>query len=371
MRAVDVVVVGGGAMGSVAAWQLARRGAEVVQLEQFEPGHARGSSHGRARIVRLAYTDPFYVDLAAAALERWDQLEDEAGERLRVVTGAVDHGDPETVMALAGALTAGGHGVEWLSAREAGLRWPGLAFEEPVLYQPQGGRADADRTVAVLQRLARQHGAEVRHDAPVTGLNPDPDSVQVGTPAGSLRARQVVVAAGAWTPRLVAGHLPFPRLTVTREQPALFQPREWSDPWPSFIHHQRDAATRAGVSPRGAFGLASPNGVKVGFHAVGPEVEPSAEPAAPDGARLRELQEYVARWAPGLDPASADPEPCLYELTGSGDFVIDRVGPLTVAGGFSGHGFKFVPEIGRIVADLVLEGGFVPDRFRLAAHRRG
>lgn len=371
MGDVEVVVVGGGAMGSAAAWQLARRGAGVVVLEQYRPGHTQGGSHGSSRIIRLAYRDPFYVDLAAAALHQWDLLEDEAGERLRVVTGVVDHGDRPTVDGLAATLTAQGHPVEWLSAREAGLRWPGLAFEEPVLHQPQGGRADADRTVAALQRLAAEHGAEIRHDARVEAITPQAGAVEVRTADGGVRARQVVVAAGAWAPGLVGTLVPMPELTVTVEQPAHFRPREWSDPWPSFIHHQRDAATRTGVSPRGAFGLASPDGVKVGLHAVGPVVDPDTDRSDPDPARVRELQDYVAHWVPGVDPATAVPQPCLYDLTDSSDFVLDRVGQLTIAAGFSGHGFKFTPEIGRMVADLVLGGGAVPDRFRLSAHRCG
>lgn len=368
MREVDVVIVGGGAMGSAAAWQLARRGADVMVLEQFEPGHQQGSSHGSSRIVRLAYQDPFYVDLAAAALRWWDQLEDEAGEQLRVVTGVVDHGDRKTVESLAATLTACGQAVEWLSPREASLRWPGLAFEEPVLYQPDGGRVDADRTVAALQRLAIERGSEVRHSARVDAIRPGTDRVDVRTPAGVVGARQIVVAAGAWTPAVVAGHMAMPPLAVTLEQPAHFRPRDWSNPWPSFIHHQRDAATRTGVSPRGAFGLASPDGVKVGFHAVGPLVEPGAAEREPDTARLRELQDYVERWVPGVDPQHADPQPCLYELTDTSDFVIDRVGSIIVAAGFSGHGFKFTPEIGRLVAELVLDNVRPPDRFGLQAH---
>ena len=97
---VEVVVVGGGAMGSAAAWQLARRGADVVLLEQFGPGHGRGSSHGSSRIVRLSYDDPFYVDLAAAAYQQWDELEADSGEQLLTWTGVVDHGEQSTVDAM-------------------------------------------------------------------------------------------------------------------------------------------------------------------------------------------------------------------------------------------------------------------------------
>lgn len=351
-------------MGSAAAWQLTRRGAEVLLLEQFDVGHVLGGSHGSSRIIRLAYSDPFYVRLAAASFEQWGQLEDEAGERLRVITGVVDHGDRATVEKLAAAVVAFGHPVEWLNAAQARLRWPGLAFDEPVMFQPGGGRVDSDRTVAVLQRLAAEHGAEVRHNTQVRAVEPRADGLDVRTTDEILRARHVVVAVGAWAPELVGHLVPLPEITVTLEQPAHFQPLRWSDPWPSFIHHQRDAATRTGVSPRGAFGLACPDGVKVGLHGVGPVIDVRGERAV-DLQRLRELQDYVKRWVPGVDSDHADPSPCLYDFTPDSDFVVDRIGQLTVATGFSGHGFKFTPEIGRLVADLVLGTGTVPDRFRV------
>jgi sarcosine oxidase len=364
MQHIDVLVVGGGAMGSAAAWQLARRGADVLLLEQYEPGHHRGGSHGSARIVRLAYADPFYVELAATAMARWDELEDEAGERLLVGTGAIDHGDRPTVLALAAAMETVGYRAEWLSPREAARRWPGLAFDGDVLYQARGGRVHADRAVAALQRQAAGHGAEIRHGVRVESISPLPSGAEVHTAAGPVRAEQVVVAAGSWAPKVLAGVIALPDLVVSLEQPVHFRPHDWSTPWPSFIHHQADATTRRGLSPRGTYGLASPDGVKVGFHGAGPKIDPDAG-REPDPVALRELQDYVRRWVPGVNADTAEPAPCPYDVTESSDFVIDRAGDITVATGFSGHGFKFTPEVGRMVADLVLTGTQAPERFRI------
>jgi sarcosine oxidase len=231
-------------MGSAAAWQLARRGADVVLLEQFSPGHVRGSSHGSSRIVRLSYADPFYVDLAAASYARWDELEADSGEQLVTWTGVVDHGDPPTIDAMDAILIARGHLTERLPPAEAAERWPGLRFDEPVLFHPRGGRAHADRTVAALQRVAERHGAETRHDTRVAALVPESDGVEVRTSSAALRAAAVVVAAGAWTASLLGDTLELPSLTVTREQPAHFPPRDPEMPWPSFIHHQPARAPR-------------------------------------------------------------------------------------------------------------------------------
>jgi sarcosine oxidase len=365
MRPRDVVVVGGGAMGSAAAWQLARRGVDVTLLEQFEPGHTRGGSHGSSRIVRLSYDDPFYVDLAATGYGGWAELEDDCGEQLLTWTGVVDHGDPATVGTLAAAMESRNHAVETVDPDEAAERWPGLRFDPTVLFHPRGGRAHADRTVAALQRVAAARGAEIRHGVEVETVVPGTDAVEVRTPGETLRARHVVVAAGAWARQLLDGVVMLPSLTVTREQPAHFPPFDPATAWPSFIHHIAGATAHGAATPRGVYGLAGQDGVKVGFHAVGPVVDPRAVPDGVDEPRLRELQEYVTRWVPGVDASRPAADGCLYDLTDAADFVVDRVGPLTIAVGFSGHGFKFVPEIGRLVADLVLGTGIPPTRFAI------
>jgi sarcosine oxidase len=315
--------------------------------------------------VRLSYADPFYVDLAAAAFERWTELEAEAGEPLLTWTGVVDHGDEPTVRDMADLLHARGHAVDLLDTAAAMDRWPGLRFTSPVLFHPHGGRGDADRTVAALKRAAGRYGAEIRHGSRVEAVVPVANSVEIRTADQVIRAGSVVVAAGAWTSSLLSDVPTLPKLTVTREQPAHFPPRDPEQPWPSFIHHLAGIATRGTATPRGAYGLSSADGVKVGFHAVGPVIDPDDPDRGVDAARLRALQDYVAEWIPGVDAARPDAVPCLYDLTDDSDFVVDRIGQVTIAAGFSGHGFKFTPQIGHIVADLVLDGGPAPRRFGL------
>ena len=350
-------------MGSATAWQLARRGVDVVLLERFTPGHDRGSSHGSSRIVRFSYEDPFYVALAANAFELWAELEGDVGEELLTWTGVVDHGEAAVVETLAATLRQSGHATEVLEPRAAELRWPGLRFDGPVLFHPHGGRVHAD------QRSPRSSGRR-RRMVPTSGTacassrscRVRPVSRSAARDA-AWTARRAVVAAGAWTGSLLADLVALPRLTVTLEQPAHFPPRDAAATWPSFIHHLSDARTRTGATPRGAYGLAGPDGVKVGLHAVGPLVDPETDERAVDARRLRELQDYVGAWIPGADVDHPSATPCLYTLTDNADFVIDRVGPVVAAAGFSGHGFKFAPEIGRILADLALGTGRAPESF--------
>jgi sarcosine oxidase len=353
----DVIVVGGGAMGSAAAWALARAGREVHLLERFGAGHDRGGSHGATRIFRLVYGEPDYVALARRSLRLWRDLEAESGTELLVTTGAIDHGIAGPIVTgVTDVLAAQGVPFDVLDPAEARRRWPGMAFGTPALHQSDGGRLLADAAIRTLQRLS---GVQISYERAVTSLALAGDGVEVRTEDGTLRARQVVVAAGSWAPALLRGIVDLPPLSVTQEEPAHFQPVDALS-WPSFIHWR---------APHDVYGLLTPGeGVKVGFHGSGPVVDPDRRDntATEEGSRL--LREYVERWLPGLRAGTAAPISCLYDNTASGDFVLDRVGPITVATGFSGHGFKFVPAIGQILADLVTGARPAPARFRLAAH---
>ncbi len=363
-RQEHVVVVGAGAMGSAAAWRLALRGCRVTLLEQFEPGHVRGASHGSSRIFRHAYADRRYVDLAARAAALWSELEDADGTRLLTWTGAVDHGDPGAVQTLARVLGQAGVAYQILSPRTARERWPGLEFDTVVLHHGAGGRVDADRAVVALQRRAAAAGAEIAHRTPARALHASRQGVEVVLDSGSVKADQVVVAAGAWTADLVGGLVELPRLRTTKEQPAHFAPRELELEWPSFIHHPGSDLRGPGI-----YGLGSPDGIKIGEHGTGPEVHPDTRDFEADPKSTDRLQQYAAEWLPGVDPASAVPVTCLYTTTSDSNFVIDRSERITVAAGFSGHGFKFTPAIGELVAELVEGNISAPDLFSLSRIR--
>jgi sarcosine oxidase len=351
-RDADVVVVGGGAMGSSAAWQLAARGVDVVLLERFETGHTRGASHGASRIFRLSYPEPVYVELARRALDLWHELEDRSGTTLLTTTGGVDHGRPADLAGLADALASAGEPGTWLERRAAEERWPGMRFDGRVLFHEHTGRVHADHAVAALRSSAEKAGAVTHFETPVTELVPlGDDRVEVRTRDRTYRARVAVVTAGAWTAKLLGGLVPLPPLVVTQEQPAYFAPMP-DFAWPAFIHYRQTGAV---------YGLDTPGeGVKVGEHGTGMRIDPDRRDFRPEPARLQELRRYVDDWLPGLDPDVFTPISCTYTSTPRNDFVLDRAGPIVVGAGFSGHGFKFVPAIGRVLADLAL-GGRCPD----------
>ena len=346
-----VVVVGGGVMGSAAAWQLASRGFAVTLLERGAPGHTEGSSHGSSRIFRLAYADASYVDLAARALPLWRQVEEDAGLEVLSLTGAVDHGPAAATGAIHAELRGAGHTSRLLTPEQAGERWPGLRFDTSVLFHAAAGRVHSDRAVVAFQRAAAAKGAVVRHGVRVAELlRHGVNRVEVVTTDDEVfTADAAVVAVGGWAPGLTARSVSgLPRLRVTQEQPVHFPAPDALD-WPSFIHH-----AGAGLDDEsGVYGLGSTDGVKVGFHGVGPVVDPDHRDRGIDPAALRRVQQYAERWLPGVDASAPTATTCLYTITPDHDFVVDRDGPVTVLAGFSGHGFKFASVIGELAADLV------------------
>jgi sarcosine oxidase len=347
----DAVVVGAGAMGAAAAWWLARRGRRVALIERFEVGHTRGSSHGASRIFRYAYADPVMSRLVIETRPLWDELQGDAGQMLLEEIGALDHGDPPTVDALADAMAAAGVPFERLSPEAAAERWPHLRFEGAVIHQPTAGRCLADATVAALVRRSEEHGADVRCGVGPATLSLDGGGARVQAGGDELEAATVVVTAGGWVGSLVGPgssvDLPLPALRVTEEQLVHFPPvvgREEWERWASVIHH----------TDRFWYALPSPGvGLKVGGHHEGDVIEPDCRRDGPDPDYVAGLVRYVEGWIPGVRPEPMAGTTCLYTTTPDERFLVDRRGPIIVGSACSGHGFKFVPLIGRVLADLV------------------
>ena len=365
MERVEVAVVGSGVIGSAAARALAARGAQAVLLEQFELGHARGSSHGATRIFRLSYPDPGYVRMAVIGREAWTRLQDEAGQELLVTTGGLDAGP--AAGSCAAALGECGVAHTWLPAEEVSARFPGVAPRpgEPMLYQADAGVLLADRAVAALQRLAGRDGADIRGCTPVVGVEPKGDRVLLRTQAGEISARVAVIAAGGWCAGLLAGALArVPELTVTLQRIRYFMPRAAVGGWPTLIEWSGTAAEWYAVPAAGG----AP-GVKVAAHTPGRSVDPGSGPFDEiDPGAEQEAARYVRERLPGLVPDGLGAETCLYTMTPDEHFVLDREGPVVVGGGGSGHAFKFGPLLGETLADLALglPTRIPRDRFALA-----
>jgi len=323
-----VTVIGAGVVGAAAAWALTVRGAEVTIHEQFELGHGRGSSHGRTRIVRLAYPDPAWVRLAADAREDWRRLEEESGRTLLSLVGLVELAASPGLTSQAG-LAACGVEHRLLTPAEARLLGVALPAGWCALYEPGGGFVRADLACTALLDAARGRGARILAGSRVESL-------------GELDADVIVVAAGAWVRDLV----PDVPVRITRETLAYF--RREGPPLPSVGQLSEDGSGHL------LYALHDPvYGVKAGAHHGGGEADPH-EPGLPDEQIVERVAAWVRERLPGVDPNPVAAETCLYTTTPGETFVLERRGRLVVASACSGHGFKFAPLVGERVAELVL-----------------
>jgi sarcosine oxidase len=340
----DVVVVGAGVMGSAAAWRLARRGVEVVLLEQFDLCHDRGSSHGAVRVFRFSYDDPRYVRMAMEALPLWRELEEESGDSILTVTGGYDFGPGEQLDANARALASCGAAFDLIDGQEVGRRFPEVVLpaHAPVLYQKDAGVLAAEGAVQALVREAVRTGAELHERTPVLGLTPSEEGVDVRTADATYGGRVAVITAGPWAGSLLGGagvELP---VVTSRETVAFFRfPEEPALPvlveWTTLPTYALPSAGQR---------------VKVGWHRSGPEAGPDL-PAAPDQRVLDHLSEWTASHYPTAELDHA--ETCMYTNTADESFILERRGSLVIGSACSGHGFKFAPLVGERLASLVLE----------------
>lgn len=342
----DVIVIGGGVMGTAAARALARRGRDTLLLDRFEIGHARGSSGGPTRIFRLTYEDPVHVRMARRALEDWRELEDEAGEPLLFTTGGLDIGVDGRPSAA--ALEAAGEAFEYLAPEAVAERWPALRLSPrtEVFVQEEGGVAMAERTVRAQARVAAATGATIRERTVVDRIEATGIGAVVHTEGETLRAPVVVLTAGPWADGLLrdAGiDLP---LVPSLEQATHLELDEPS-PLPTVIDWDVDP-------PRTPYTVPNPEApgmFKIAFHMTGRAVDADDGPFEPDPERVRRVLDYApTRFAAHRPTGVIDT--CLYTNTPDEDFVIDRRGSLVIGSPCSGHGFKFAPLIGRILADL-------------------
>ncbi len=365
----DAIVIGAGGMGSATAYQLAKSGADVLVLEQFQRGHTFGSSHGETRIIRFFYDKAFYTELMKTAYAEWRSLESASGKSLLFITGSVGIGAKGNPYGRAAreSLDAAGVESEWWDAAELAERFPQFRVtnDMDILWQKDTGFLRAAECVSTHLQLAEQHGAKVREETAVTDIDWQADVPTVQTEDGQFHGKKVVVTAGAWAGTLLA-ELDLP-LTVTKQQVCYYQPAdiERFQParFPVFTESTPEGEFIYGIP---AFGR---NGLKIARHGRGQIISADTPERTPDADYIAHIDAYVQERMPELGKTTHT-EVCLYTETPDEDFIIDahpHCPNVLIAAGFSGHGFKFCALVGRIMSELVRKGetGFDIQPFRI------
>ena len=358
----DVIVVGVGAMGSAASFHLARRGARVLALEQFDLAHDQGSSHGYTRIMRHAYYNaPGYVPLVQRAQTLWRELEEVSGETLFIHTGGLSMGRPDALVVRGALLAAERFGLahEVLDASEVQRRYPAVELSEDMIgvHDPSAGFLLPERAILAHAAAARGHGADVRTRQTITGWQATSDGVEVHTEHDVYRADRLVFTAGAWMAELLADlNLP---LDVTRQVVGWFEPDE-----PALCEPDRLPVWL--LQPPGDeeyfYGLPryGPPGLKLGrMHHLQTAVTPAALQRATDDADEALLRTCLGPYFPGANGRALELMTCMFTTTPDGHFIMDthpRHSNVTLVSACSGHGFKFASVVGEIAAELALDG---------------
>lgn len=354
----DAIVLGIGGVGSAAAWRLAKRGAGVLGIDRYAPPHAEGSSHAQTRIIRQAYFEhPAYVPLVRQAYDLWAELESETGALLFQRTGLIEVGPADGVVVPGVLRAAAEHQIpiEQLTPRDMKTRWPQLVAPDELqaVYEPTAGFLYVERCVQACLDAAIECGAELQVDTTVQSWRSEPDHLLVETSAGRFACDRLLITAGAWAREL----LPEACAPLRILRKSLFWFNAPAD------HGPESVVPFLFELPAGVFyGFPSiePWGLKVGDHAAGKQLDrPEAIDRGVNAAEEAAIHEFVAAHLPRVPCHTTRHATCFYTMSPDEHFIVDRLPSdprIAFVAGLSGHGFKFTPLLGEVLADLALEG---------------
>jgi sarcosine oxidase len=355
----DTIVIGVGGMGSAVCYQLAKQGQRVLGLEQFDIPHTQGSSHGYTRIIRLAYyEDPSYVPLLKRAYELWTEIEQECGEQLFYKTGSVDVGTAVSQVFNGSRSSCLEHNIphEVLTGPEINQRFPGYNVPDDfmALYQPDGGFLLPEKATVAFVNAAHQHGAVIHAREQVQSWQVTDAGVQVTTNRATYAANSLVLTAGAWNRALMPAltNLAIPERQVLAwlqpQRPEHFTPQTF----PVFN-------MQVGEERYYGFPVFDVPGFKFGkyrhLYESGTPESFDWEPNETDEAILRD---YAEKYFPNGSGPTMSLKTCMFTNTPDDHFIIDlhpNYPQVSIAAGFSGHGYKFASVVGEIMADLATQ----------------
>jgi sarcosine oxidase len=382
MQTTDMIVVGLGTAGAAVCMELARRGISVTGLDALRPPHRRGSHHGESRSIRRAYLEgTAYVPMVQRAWERWRRLERHAGERLLVPTGNLTIGPPDSPAVSGFFASARTYGISHreMTAAEVRRRWPQLSVPDPFAagLEQEAGVLFPERAVGVMLSEAEGAGADLRFVEPALAWEERAGHVRVKTPQRQYEAGRLLLCAGAQTssllgkrggslrPKRVAVHWIAPPVE-SRYRLGTFPVNFWQIPSPC----------EPGGFPYEEFyalPLLHPGGrVKAAAHNRLEDFDPNAVHREASSAEKERIHRFLGSYLPELKGRAIRSDLCSYTLTSDGAFSLGRVPGCTnvFVAALAGHGFKFAPVLGEVLADM-LSGVkppfdmamFAPDRF--------
>lgn len=364
----DIIVAGLGSMGAPTCYYLARRGYKVLGIEQFDISHELGSHTGQSRIIRKAYFEHSdYVPLLTRAYENWSELEKETGEQVYFKTGLAYFGLPTAAMVSGTKRSADLYNIP-LEAIDDNIRqqhYPQFSIPAGFegVFEPDAGFLTPEKAIRLYAMQAIQNGATIHTKEKLVNWKKDGNSVVVSTDKNTYHCNKLILTAGAWSPKLFPGFSN--TLNVTRQFIAWIKPKKWEDfllgNFPCWlIADSQVPGCYYGfpVLPTESFG--EPYGLKTAHHYPGDITNPDHVNRQTTKKDIENIMYAMDKYFPGVFESIIAEKTCLYTNTPDEDFIIDKLpgfeDHVSIACGFSGHGFKFASVVGEILADLATEG---------------
>jgi sarcosine oxidase len=362
----DVIVIGVGSMGSSACWVLAERGHKVLGIEQFDIVHERGSHSGQSRIIRKAYFEhPDYVPLLERAYKNWNAFEKETASKIYERTGIVYMGRPdnENIKGILRSASLYQVPVREISVHQAEQEFP---FRIPagfkVIIEPDAGFVTPERAIRLYAEEAEKRGAILKTNEGVIGWKEEGSKLKVTTTKSIYSCDKLIFTAGAWSSKIIPV-LPA-SLKVTKQMLAWVKPKKTEafvlGNFPCWFIEDPELGTYYGfpILPQKEFG--DPVGFKIARHYPGDVVDPDHPNRSIPPHFENEIRHFLRTYIPDADGPLVTAKSCLYTYSRDEHFIIDHLpgysNRVTIACGFSGHGFKFVSVMGEILADLAMKG---------------
>ncbi len=357
----DVVIVGAGIMGTAAAYYLSKAHKKILLFDQFELENDKNASQDYSRVFRYVYAkDAFYTKLTIESLKLWKEIEKTAKTKLYFPCGVFLMGKEKNGYSIQSYKTMKklNQKVELLEGKRLKSRFPQFAGNAGVL-DPYGGILEAKKAVKVFATLAVKNGVIVKTKSKAIRINNQSIVLKNGK---RIRADKIIVTAGSWTKKLLGNKI---RIIPTKQEVVFFKPKNLKlfskEYFPVFAHLES-----------GFYGFPIHKGIdaiKIANHFPGNPIDPDNINKKVSKSFIDQCQAFFKKYIPQLEGSTViKTKICPYDMTKNGDFIIDKISDSIIVGtGFSGHGFKFAPLIGKILADLALKGktSTIIKRFRL------
>ena len=364
----DVIVIGVGSMGSATSYYLAKRGYKVLGLEQFDISHEFGSHAGQSRIIRKAYFEhPGYVPLLERAYENWEALEWETGKQVYYKTGLLYAGNPNNEMIKGVERSAGLYNIDLdqMNIAAAADQFPQFKFPDDfeILFEPEAGFITPEKAIRLYASQANKNGAVIHSNEKVINWEKERNTILVKTNKQTYQCDKLIITAGAWAGKMIPGLAD--RIKVTRQFVAWIKTKNDDqfelNKFPCWmISDDEKHGCYYGFPLLDTEKFGEPAGLKLAHHFPNEVTDPDKVDRQATEKDIQNLKYCLNKYLPGVFDSILHTKICLYANSPDEDFIIDKLPGyeenVSIACGFSGHGFKFASVVGEILADLAIEG---------------